>query len=145
MAKARQLQNNIQVVNPDTGLRQQFTVGTLESDIPTWARERITNPNVWREAGTAPEDAPVAPYGVSHTEGVLQSAYTPDEVAPLRAEPTADGEEPTATADAEPAEPTGEDLSALTKKELLARAKAAGVEVNTKDTKSQVIKALQSA
>jgi hypothetical protein len=42
---------SVSMVNPSTGIHEMFVAGTLADDLPDWARERITNPDVWRSGG----------------------------------------------------------------------------------------------
>jgi hypothetical protein len=50
---------SVSMVNPGTGIHEMFVAGTLADELPDWARERITNPDVWRSAdgdgGASPE------------------------------------------------------------------------------------------
>jgi hypothetical protein len=41
---------SVSMVNPGTGIHEMFVAGTLADELPDWARERITNPDVWRSA-----------------------------------------------------------------------------------------------
>ena len=56
MAKGKKLNAYVHVTDPNTGEYVQFGPG---SDVPSWASEQITNPNVWADDTEESERADV--------------------------------------------------------------------------------------
>ncbi|PSO52511.1 MAG: hypothetical protein BRC31_04650 [Actinobacteria bacterium QS_5_72_10] len=48
-----ELATSVSLANPSTGIHEMFVAGTPTGDLPDWARQRITNPDVWRGDGGA--------------------------------------------------------------------------------------------
>lgn len=123
--------------NPETGLSETYPAGTDKADLPDWAAEGITNPDVW---DASPDDVDLGPVPGSAAFG----APWVDPDAPV---PSIDATQPGSvtvggqTAGATPVGATSDRdaLEAMTTTELRDYAGARGIEVSASDKKGELI------
>lgn len=70
------LRANIALRNPETGVVECFTAG---STVPSWAAERITNPDVWASDGPDVGAVPAPTPDIDDNPQVVEAELEPEE------------------------------------------------------------------